>query len=94
VGAYLAKTIFAECDFAREAAFLCTTPDLTARSIADVYAEAAAFAAAASPAFCAVSSFLWSVFNWVLTPLLRAVRRTVLRAALMADFVLAIVDKY
>ena len=34
--AYFAKTIFAVCALAREAAFLCTTPDFTALSIAEV----------------------------------------------------------
>lgn len=33
---YFAKTIFATWALAREAAFLCTTPDFTALSIADV----------------------------------------------------------
>ena len=33
---YFAKRCFAACDFAREAAFLWTTPDFTALSIAEV----------------------------------------------------------
>lgn len=32
---YLANTTLAACDLARDAAFLCTTPDLVALSIAD-----------------------------------------------------------
>ena len=40
---------------AREAAFWCTTPDFTALSIAEAYSAAAAFVAAASPAFAAAS---------------------------------------
>lgn len=35
-GAYFAKTIFATFALAREAAFLCTTPDFTALSMAEV----------------------------------------------------------
>lgn len=33
--AYFANRCFAACAFAREAAFLCTTPDFTALSIAE-----------------------------------------------------------
>src|SRR5690242_16828196 len=72
---YLAKTNFAACALAREAAFLCTTPDFTALSIAEVYSDAAAFVAAASPALAAVSSFLCRVLIRVFTPWLRAWRR-------------------
>ena len=32
---YFAANTFAACDFARDAAFLCTTPDFTALSIAE-----------------------------------------------------------
>ena len=86
---YLAANTFAACALAREAAFLCTTPDFTALSIAETYSAAAFLLAAASFAVISVSSRFRNVFRRVLTPRLRSVRRTDLRAALIADFVLA-----
>jgi hypothetical protein len=85
---FVAK-ILAACAFAREAALRWTTPDFTALSMAETYSAAAVFAAASFFAVIKVSSRLRNVLRRVLTPRLRSVRRTVLRAALIADFVLA-----
>lgn len=90
LGYFAAKTL-AACALARDAAFLCTTPDFTALSIAETYSAAALLLAVASFAAIDVSSRLRNVFKRVLTPRLRSVRRTVLRAALIADLVLAMV---
>src|SRR5271154_4746572 len=52
----------------------------------------AAFAVAATPAFAAASKLLCRVLRRDLTALLRKARRVALRAALIADWVLAMVD--
>lgn len=65
---YFAATIFATCDLAREAAFLWTTPDFVALSIAETYSIAVVLLTAASFAAMAASSFLRNVFRRVLTP--------------------------
>src|SRR5687767_6299351 len=88
-GVYFFAKTFAACVFARDAAFLWTTPDFTALSMAETYSDAAVLLASASFAAINVSSRLRKVFSRVLTPRLRSVSRTVLRAALIADFVLA-----
>src|SRR5688500_2895026 len=86
---YFFANTFAACAFARDAAFLCTTPDFTALSMAETYSDAAVLLAASSFAAISASSRFRNVLSRVLTPRLRSVRRTVLRAALIADFVLA-----
>jgi hypothetical protein len=91
-GYFFAKTL-AACTLARDAAFLCTTPDLTALSMAETYSAAAVRVAASSLAAMSVSRRLRKVLSRVFTPRFRSVRRTVLRAALIADLVLAMMDE-
>lgn len=66
---------------------------MVALSIAEAYSEAAALVDAVSLAVMAASSRFRNVLRRVLVPRLRSVKRTVLRAALIADLVLAMVDR-
>ncbi len=91
VYACLASTYLATWALARLAALRCTTPDLIALSIAEAYFAPAALAVTISFATTAASNFLRKVLMAVLVPRFRVVRRAALRAAFIADLVLAMV---
>src|SRR5262245_42702563 len=61
--------------------------------MADAYSAAAVLLAASSLAAIKVSSRFRNVFKRVFTPRLRSVGRALLRAALIADLVFAMVDE-